>query len=819
MKNILLRTAIRDIKQTPARFLSLISIIFLGVAFFVGIRATAPDMKQAANHFFQQEHLMDLQVFSPLGFQPDQIERLQQQTDVSTLTTQKQTDVETLTSGQVVRLFDFEPKQPLNQLTLLKGNFPQKSGEIVVDELALKDAQLKIGSKIRLHATTALKVTEFTVVGYAKSPLFLDKTNRGLTAIGSGAVNFFAYIPPKDFALTAPNLVNIGLTSESRQLATYSTDYQQRVNQVKRTLNREFVPEMTKQLHQQFAQQGSTQQVVSPQLVRVTTRQDLPGYTEYKENANRIGSLATVFPAIFFFIAGLISLTSVRRMVDEKRIEIGSLYAMGYRPNEIAQKFLLYVGLAGLLGLLGGLLVGFLFFPSMIINAYTSVYSIQGFETTWYLSLSLLALLVTFSCTVGIASIVLVRELQQYPAELMRPKAPKAGQRILLERLTTFWSSLSFNYKVMFRNLFRYKGRMWLTIIGIAGCTAMILTGFGLKDSISAVVPLQFEKIWHYQAVVTLNQEESSDSLQLGHEKQVKEQQLVANNEVTVSKQGNKKQKATLTVPKVPTTFLGVQTLVDATTKQPVKLTNTGAIVTKKLAELYAVKTGDSLTVNLAAGQVIKVKVSGIIENYVGHQLLMTPTYYQELTQQQPVYKTMLIQVTTTTAKQLADMAREWRAKNPTILNVHLLTTTQKEMEQSMGVLTLVVWILIVSAGVLAFVVLYSLNSMNISERLRELSTMKVLGFYEKEVTLYVFRENIILSFGGIVFGIVGGRWLHQFVIRTVEMDNTLFVKQIHWESYGYSAIITLIFTCIVGFVMHRQLKKIAMLDALKANE
>lgn len=783
----------RDIRQTPARFLALVSIIFLGVAFFVGIKATAPDMKQSADEYFRQTHLADVTLTNAEGVTQSQIDTIAKLNGVKEIDTQINADDTLTNNGDVVRLTGYQASAALNQLTLLEGRYPQAASEIILDQSIKSELNITIGDTIQLDESNQLRRLTYKVIGFIQSPVYLDKSNRGTSFIGSGSVAYYGFIMKDNFVQQLPTSLVIQLDASYTNYQTYSTAYQKKVTQ--------FTSKLTSIVDQQTT---------------VTTREDLSGYTEYKQNANRIDSLATVFPTIFFLIACLISFTTVRRMVDEKRSEVGLFYALGYRPTEIMSKFLLYIGSACLLGVGFGLVVGFTLFPKIIIEAYNQVYSIKGYQLIWHPNLIVLSTTVAILCTIGVAVGVLMLEVRQRPAELMRPKAPQAGRRILLERWQPFWRRLNFHYKVLFRNLFRYKGRMWMTIIGIASCTAMILTGFGLKDSIGDIVPLQFDKIWKYQLVVIVKQPDST--LADAFSKEVDTVVNVATSERTASKAGYQNQKVTVTVPKVNKELSEVQLLQSSTSEKIVAVPKSGALVSEKLASLYHLKVGDTLRVRLTDTHSSKVKIAGIIKNYVGHALFLSNAYYEELTGESPVYRTFLLSFQKDNQAASEAFVKKWQ-KDDNIITITQLDETKENLETSFAVLTIVVWILIIAAGMLAFIVLYNLNSMNIAERIRELSTMKVLGFFSKEVTLYVFRENIVLSLFGIMFGLFAGIFLHHFVIQTVEMDTTLFVQTMHWQSYLYAGSITFLFTLVVGVVMHHQLQKINMLDALKANE
>lgn len=554
------------------------------------------------------------------------------------------------------------------------------------------------------------------------------------------------------------------------------------------------------------------------------TREDNPGYSEYEDNANRISSLSTVFPIFFFLIAALVSLTTMTRMVEEKRMEIGSLKAIGYRNSEIAFKFLIYAAIASLSGAILGLFVGYYLFPTIIFNAYGQLYSIPDFVTPWYLSYSVIGILVAVLCTAGAAMVVLRIDLLSTPAILLRPKAPKAGQRIWLERLQPIWNRLSFIQKVTARNLFRYKQRMLMTVLGIAGCMALIITGFGLKDSISDIVDVQFNKIWHYQAVVTFNEHTTEKETQQYQElidklTDLKEEMPLYTETLKTTNNSGAKQTVSLYVPETPKKIDQFILFNDRRTGEKYQLTDDGIIINEKLAKLFNYKSGDMLTLKDNDNHEYQLKITAVAENYTGHFAYMSPAYYEKIFNKAPNYSTeFLLFNQAPSSKEESTISKEM-LQNPKVLNVSFLSISSDALDDTIHSLNIVVWVLIIVSGLLAFIVLYNLTNINISERIRELSTIKVLGFYDNEVTMYVYRENIILTLIGIGFGCFLGKVVHGYVLTTVEVDMLMFSPIIHWFSYVYSILITMFFTLLVMVLMHIKLKKVDMIEALKSNE
>lgn len=553
-----------------------------------------------------------------------------------------------------------------------------------------------------------------------------------------------------------------------------------------------------------------------------TNRKDDAAYKEYQDNADRLSSIATVFPVFFFLIAALISLTTMTRMVDEKRGEIGALKALGYTNWEISQKFIVYAITASITGSLLGLVVGYHVFPTIIYNAYGSLYNLPELIITYYWSYSIQSVVVALLCTVVSALVVLRVDLLSTPATLLRPKAPKPGKRILLERIPWLWRRMNFNQKVTARNLFRYKQRMLMTVLGIAGCAAMIVTGFGIRDAIGDIVDIQFSRIWHYDATVVLNDDVTKDGgkdyrAQRDEISNVNDHLALAQKTVTVEKKGVNSQDVTLDVPEKNKNLADFVTFKDRKTGESYHLDQDGVIINEKLAKLFDVKSGDQLKIVDSNNREYQVKVSHIVENYALHFMYLTPEYYEKIFAEKPEYNVDLLKF----KKELSETQEKKLAQDlmnsENVMNVTYTSVIGKQMDDTMGSLNIVVWVLIVSAALLAFIVLYNLTNINISERIRELSTIKVLGFYDREVTLYVYRENNILTILGILLGSVLGKLLHNFVLKTAEVDMMMFPPIIHPISYLYAALLTILFSLIVMWFMHQKLKHVDMIEALKS--
>ena len=555
----------------------------------------------------------------------------------------------------------------------------------------------------------------------------------------------------------------------------------------------------------------------------VTDREDLPEYTDYGDNADRLRNIGQVFPVIFFLVAALISLTTMTRMVEEQRTQIGTLKALGYKKSAIAAKYICYAFFATLLGSVLGMLIGEKIIPYIIITAYGIMYHnvANTISIDYQPGFALIASAASVVCTVGATLFASGKELQETPASLMRPPAPKEGKRVLLERLTFIWKHLSFSWKSTIRNLFRYKKRLIMTVFGIAGSMGLMLVGFGLQDSISDIAAIQYRELQHYDGMVI----EDSDATEEEHAElfeYMKENEQIAHcNRVQMTKisapKGSSSVSIYLFVPESLSEFAKDVTLKNRITGETYELTDEGAAISEKTASLLGLKVGDMIPLKKGDKE-YKVRVAVITENYMSHYLYMTPRVYEQTFGEKPEYENIVFTMQEDCKDDL-EMAGSRILANPGALSISYTSSLASQVDRMLSTLDAVILVLIVSAGMLAFVVLYNLNNINITERQRELATLKVLGFYDGEVSQYVLRENVILTVLGIMFGAVFGILIHRYVITTVEVDAVMFGRNIKLLSFLYSGILTSIFSIVVNGVMHFKLKTIDMVESLKSVE
>ena len=544
-----------------------------------------------------------------------------------------------------------------------------------------------------------------------------------------------------------------------------------------------------------------------------------PGYTGYGQDAERMANLASVFPVIFFLVAALVCLTTMTRMVEEQRVQIGSLKAMGYSGLAISRKYLLYGLLPSLTGGMFGLVIGYILFPKMIFTAYQIMYQMPNIELRAYGGISAYSLLAAVACTTIATLWACLATLRETPASLMRPRTPKAGKRVFLEYIKPLWRKMSFTHKVTARNLFRYQKRFWMTVIGIGGCTALIIAGFGMRSSLLFTMSRQYDDLFHYSAQVTL-----SNNV-LPEERQAVEDFLAGDSRVVNDVPCTASSATVITSSYSTTAYVEVMEadeigkvidLLDYKTGEPITMEDTGVYIDQKLSELLKVSVGDTFFLDGDARG--DVTVAGIYEHYTGHFIYMTPSYYEQTLHADSEPNAYLMNFTSDDTDTCNAIFEKLLSMNG-VVTTSRMRDTQDTYMHSMERVDFVVVIIILAAAALAMVVLFNLSNINITERQRELATIKLLGFYDKEVSAYVYRENIVLTVFGILMGCFMGHWLHIYLVRSTEIDLMMFGRQTAPSAYVYAAILTMLFSVLVNVLAHFKMKKIDMVESLKSAE
>ena len=655
----------------------------------------------------------------------------------------------------------------------------------------------------------------------------LDSTKSQITDGKAQILSAWALLNEKEDTLNASKAQ---LASGEQELADGRSEYEQAAKEAEEQITdgQAKITDGEKQLtdaKQQIADaKAEIKKIENPKWYVQTREDSLTEYQGYGDNADRMRSIGKVFPVLFFLVAALISLTTMTRMVEEQRVQIGTMKALGYGKAAIAGKYIGYALIATLGGSIFGVLAGEKILPFIIIYAYMILYKhLPAILVPYHMSYALQASGIAVACTLIATIASCYKELAAEPAELMRPAAPKQGKRILLERIGIIWKHLNFTWKSTVRNLIRYKKRFFMTIFGIGGCMALMVVGFGLKDCIYEIVSLQYEKVQFYDAATYMSDDISEENRQQLHDyldqnADIKET-IEARMQKTDVKSASGKKTLYLMVPSDNEKIEDFLSFHSRTNKDEVySLKKDEVILTEKMASLLNVKVGDELTIEDEDRGDQTVTVGAICENYMSHYLYLSPEKYEELYGVPAEYNTIIYSVKDGKDDQIEKIGTKLLSMDG-VLNVSYTSSIEGRLDDMLRSLNLVIVVLIVSAGMLAFVVLYNLNNINITERQRELATLKVLGFYDGEVASYVYRENILLTIIGSVVGMVLGNLLHRYIILTVEVEEAMFGRQIHWQSYLYSFLFTVAFSLFVNWVMFYKLKKIDMVESLKSVE
>lgn len=776
----------------------------------LGLTASSPDMQDTLEHYLDESNMHDISIISTMGLNDEDIETLKNIEGVKDVYGIQTKDTEAKLGGveKVIKVLEYN--ENINTPVVLEGRLPENENECLIDEgyNRYTKEESSIGKKIIIEnddtdedGNSIFNQKEFEVVGVTASPLYISK-ERGTTSVGSGSIDLYIYT--KDSVINMNYYTEIGITVKgAKETETNSDNYLELVNG---TIN-----EIEK------IQKENLKKIEKGKWY-IQDRLDNTGYTNIFDAIKTMSNISKIFPAIFYLVAVLISLTSMTRMIEEERVEIGTLKALGYTNIQIILKYVIYALLASVVGGILGMSVGFYLLPAIVWSLYSMIYTIPKFYYTYRLGIGLIGIIIAFVCIGGTTIVVANKELKQMPSVLMRPKAPKYGKKILLERITFIWKKFSFSQKVTIRNIFRYKKRALMTIIGIAGCTGLMLTGFGIRDSVVDIPNVQFGELFKYETSVTLLDTTGLEQIEkeLNKNEKVENYTKICATTGTISKEDNQ-YDVNVFIPEEKDKINSVCALIDSTKKNELSLSDNGIIITDKIAERLNINEGDEITFIDGDGVNYTLKVEGIIKNYVGHYVYMSKGFYE---QNISSYKTNMILLNT---KNMSDdeqsEMREQLLQIDGVASVSIISSLMKSVSDMLNTMNYVVVVLIVASALLAFVVLYNLANINIGERQREIATLKVLGFRDKEVDNYINKENLIFTTIGIILGLIFGTLMTAAIIKSIEIDSLKFMQKILPSSYVFSTIITLFFSITVNYIIHFILKKIDMIASLKSVE
>ena len=816
MKTKLLKHIFMKIKDNYKRFLSLICMAFLGVGFYVGIQSSSPDMLKTLDNFYDENNVYDISVISNVGLTEDDLLKLSKIKNVELAINiqEKDTYLEIEENNYVVKLIEYNSQ--MNNVYIKEGRLPKNNNEVSVDYALLENNNLKLGDNITIDGK------KYSIVGNVISPLYFS-AERPNSNLGSGKVDYYIYVYNGSLDLEAYSNIYITVKGAKKYL-TNSDSYKKLINNVKKDID--LIKDKQQDIRydelyfdiietsEMYGISIDESKFIKPKWY-IYDRLDNTSYKELINASDNLKKIGNIFPIIFFAISVLVSLISMMRMIEEDRVENGTLKSLGYNSFHITLKYVIYSLLATTIGSSVGAIFGSYMIPNVIWNIYKKIFFIPKFIYLLKSDYNALGLWICILCICGTSIIVCIKNLREVPANLMRPKAPKSGKKILLERINFIWKKLKFSDKITIRNIFRYKSRVITTILGIAGCTALILAGFGLKDSIKDVIDFQFNNIIKYDKMLMTN--ESINQIDI--EKELLNDDKVENytnvNTQNIKVLFNDEQHEVTMI--TPDDFKSISksiSLIDLKTNNIIdNISDNSCIISEKTAKLLDIDVGDKISLLDNDNNKYDIKVSYIIKNYINQYLYINKNTYNNLFNNYKINSILI------SLKEEDKNSKEFDKKyisNGYALTIVDIDDIKSSMSDMLSSIDSIVAILIIAAASLAFVVLYNLSNINISERKREIATLKVLGFYPSEVDKYINRETVLLTILGIGIGLLFGSYLSHFIISTCEPDYIMFDRHVYTLSYFYSLFITVIFTIIVTIVTHFNLKKINMVTSLK---
>jgi len=843
MKRSYWKIVFRCIKDSLMRYLAILAIIALGVGFFSGLKSTMPAFFATGDKYIRKQELFDFRILSTVGFDDADVKKIKEISGVRAcegaafrdglVTRKKNKDEGKEDLVSVVRFHTIT--EYVNKLDLIEGRLPEKENEVVVDAYSCPSDYM--GDTLILSEDDGFSCCEYEVVGRVRSPYYLN-FQRGTSEIGDGSIDFYVYVNKDalDFDAYTEVYVKIDENEES-----FSDEYDARVSDFEGTLKpkiEEIVTERYDRIKAEFDAQyeqyaalisagypvpddidlSSTELPASAESY-ILKRDTNVGYVSFENDAKIVDGVASVFPIFFFALAALVCSTTMQRMVSDERSQIGTMRAVGYSKASIVLKYIIYSGSASVIGAVGGFASGTRVFPYIIWKVYDVMYGFAPITFTTEIPLFLISLLVSLICSVGVTIVTCFREFTETPAELVRPKAPPSGKRIFLEYITPVWKRLSFLHKVSARNVFRFKKRMWMMIIGIAGCTALLITGFGLKDSINNLINFQYDEIMTYDVAVNFDDGTEEEEMKKVLEKAdsetgVTSEKILIRTERLKHTSKDAIRDVELFVADDPSFMNFVR---PHNGKEEYGLPGKGEIgISLKIADTNHLSVGDEITLEYGEeGKTITCKIAYIFENYTFHYAIMDASTYESAFGEEYRPCDALVRLPEGKSYEYGSAA----GSGEHVQAWNIMDEGRKNFSETMEKMNYIVILVIICAALLAFIVLFNLNNINIAERTREIATLKVLGFKKSETGSYVFRENFILCLLGFVFGIPTGIFLHRFVMSQIKMDMVTYKVVILPVSYVYSLLLVILFSMAVDLMMRGKIRKIDMTESLKSIE
>lgn len=865
----------KSIGSSKGRFLSIMLLMMLGAFAFVALKVTGPDMQRTASAYLKKQNTMDLSVIASYGFSDND------QKELATIKDSKVdygylTDVTIKNTDDAIRVFS--NSKHISKYELVSGVYPKATDEIALALTMQKKYHL--GDNITFTQSDEqgiLKKTTFKVVGFVNSSEILSKSSLGTSSAGNGVLKYYAVVPESAFDSDFYTIARIRY-DDLKKLNPFSKTYKEKLAKKEKALgdllsdnpsqrlaqlkseaqtsldaNQAKVDAAKSQLEAQKAmltqlpneQRLAAQESINQAQAQITesekqlneakvnldamkeptytsyTRSSLPGgggFQTYASSTSSIGSIGNVFPVVLYVVAALVTFTTMKRFVDEERTNSGVLKALGYSNSDVIMKFVIYGFVTSMTGTILGIFAGHYVLSRVIAEIVTGDTTLGSTTYYFYWSYTLIAIVFALVSAVLPAFIIARKELSEKPSQLLLSKPPVKGSKIFLERIGFIWRLLSFTHKVTARNIFRYKQRMLMTIFGVAGSVALLFAGLGIQSSLGKIIDNQFSRLMPYDMIVVTSDDSSSQKelTSVLDSKKVSKYQSVYLSHVTESISGlTDKQDISILVSQGKS-FGDFIHLKDAKTAQDLTLTDDGVVLSEKLADLYHIKAGDSFDFKDQNGNKHSLKVSAIAEMNVGHYLFMSQKAYEKLFDEEVKDNAYLVTLKNHSSKNIEDISTRLLAMDSVSAvsqNASLIKNVNSVVVSLNGAMT----ILIIISILLAVVILYNLTNINVAERIRELSTIKVLGFYDNEVTMYIYRETISLSLIGIVVGLIGGKYLHQLIMNMIGSDSIKFGTEVCLSIYIIPIIVVIGILFLLGWLVNHILKTVDMLEALKS--
>lgn len=875
------KTYWKDIRKSfgssKGRFLSIMLLMMLGAFAFVGLKVTGPDMQATASQYLKKHNTMDLSVIASYGFSDDDKEELDsiKNADVEY---GYLTDVTVKNTDDAIRVFS--KSTSISTYELVSGRLPKSSDEIALASTMKDDYKVgDTISFTQSDEDGILKNTTYKVVGFVNSSEILSTTSLGSSTAGDGSLSNYAVVTESAFDTDTYTIARIRY-DDLKTLNPFSESYKQKVAdkqdelddllsdnaeqrlaslksdaQAEVDANQEKVDSAKAQLAAQESalaslsaeQQAAAQSSIDQAQAEITeseseiqeaqakidamteptytsyTRSTLPGgegYQTYESSTSSISSIGNIFPVVLYVVAALVTFTTMTRFVDEERTNSGILKALGYSNSDVIKKFVIYGFVASMIGTVLGIVAGHYLLSRIIAQIVTSDTTLGETHLYFYWNYTAIALVLALISAVLPAFLIAKNELSEKPAQLLLPKPPVKGSKIFLERIGVIWRRLSFTHKVTARNIFRYKQRMLMTIFGVAGSVALLFAGLGIRSSLGNVIENQFTNLMPYDMIVVKNDDNSSSENQevkdFMDSNKVSQYQSIYFTTLSETISGLTDKQTVSIMVSSGDDFGDFIHLKDASSGDSLTLSDDGIIISEKLASLYHVEAGDSFTLKDSDGKKYTVKVAAVAEMNVGHYLFMSQKVYQKIFGETPNDNAYLVTLKNDSSSNIEKLSTKLLAMSGVSAvsqNSSLVKTVKSVVASLNGAMT----ILIVVSILLAVVILYNLTNINVAERIRELSTIKVLGFYDKEVTMYVYRETISLSLIGIIVGLIGGKYLHQVIMGMIGSDSIMFGTTVGWDIYVIPIAVIVIILLALGWLVNHILKTVDMLEALKS--